>query len=65
MLPPFLYVEGNTSYWGRHGDENAPGLDSIRVVAPSGAYNIGFAVLSAGPGQSHIELTSRYPGSRC
>jgi hypothetical protein len=61
----FLYIDHKTSYWGQHGRESAPGLDSIRVVAPGGEYNIGFAIFRTGPEQRHIELTSRYPGSRC
>jgi hypothetical protein len=61
----FLYIDHKTSHWGQHGRESAPGLDSIRVVAPGGAYNIGFAIFRTGPEQWHIELTSRYPSSRC
>jgi hypothetical protein len=41
----FLYVDHGTSYWGQHGAQRAPGLDSIRVVAPGGEYNIGWAIL--------------------
>lgn len=61
----FLYVEDNRSYWGQHGAEAAPGLDSIRVVAPNGTYNIGFAVLRDDQGKKRIILTNEYPGSRC
>jgi hypothetical protein len=61
----FLYIEDQTSFYSQHGPENAPGLDSIRVVAPGGEYNIGFAVLRTAPGEWHIELTHRYPSSRC
>ena len=61
----FLYIEGRTSFWGLHGAEGAPGLDSIRVVAPGGSYNIGFAIVRRGPGQHSVELTQRYPAPRC
>ncbi|WP_420130464.1 AfsR/SARP family transcriptional regulator [Longimicrobium sp.] len=61
----FLYTENQTAFWSQHGPENAPGLESIRVVAPAGEYNIGFAVLRSGPGKRYIELTHRYPASRC
>ena len=61
----FLYIDNGTSIWGQHGAEGAPGLDSIRVVAPAGEYNIGFAVIRDAPGQRHIELGHRFPGSRC
>jgi hypothetical protein len=61
----FLYIEDGTSFWGQHGAEGAPGLDSIRVVAPSGAYNIGIAITRDAPGQRRVELTHRYPGARC
>lgn len=61
----FVYLSGNTSHFGQHGVEAAPGLDSIRVVAPSGAYNIGFAVVREGPGKRRVYLTNAYPGPRC
>jgi hypothetical protein len=61
----FLYKEDGDNFWGQHGSEDAPGLDSIRVVAPAGEHNIGFAILRRGPGERRIELTHRYPGSDC
>lgn len=61
----FLYVAGNTSHWGQHGPAGAPGLDSIRVVAPDGSYNIGFAVVREGPGRRRVLLTNTYPAPRC
>lgn len=61
----FLYVENETSFWGQHGAEAAPGLDSIRVVAPNGSYNIGFAAIRDARGAHRIILTNRYPGPRC
>ena len=61
----FLYIEDETSFWGQHGAEAAPGLDSIRVVAPNGSYNIGFAAVRDGRGAPRIILTNRYPGPRC
>ena len=61
----FLYIEDETSFWGQHGAEAAPGLDSIRVVAPNGSYNIGFAAVCDGRGAPRIILTNRYPGPRC
>lgn len=60
----FVYVIGNTSHWGQHGARGAPGLDAIRVAAPSGAYNIGFAVVRE-EGRRRVRLTSAYPGPRC
>jgi hypothetical protein len=61
----FVYVADNTSHWGRHGSEGAPGLDAIRVVAPNGAYNIGFAIVREAAGRRRVELTSAYPGPTC
>lgn len=61
----FVYVTGNRSHYGQHGIEAAPGLDAIRVVSPSGAYNIGFAVVREGPGKRRVYLTNAYPGPRC
>lgn len=61
----FLYIEDETSYWGQHGAEAAPGLDSIRVVAPNGSYNIGFAAIRDARGAHRIILTNQYPGPRC
>ncbi|HEX6369286.1 MAG TPA: BTAD domain-containing putative transcriptional regulator [Longimicrobium sp.] len=61
----FVYVTSNTSHWARHGSGRAPGLDSIRVVAPNGGDNIGFAIVREGPGQRRVELTNAYPGPRC
>lgn len=61
----FLYTAANTSHWGQHGSRGAPGLDSIRVVAPDGSYNIGFAVVREGPGRRRVVLTNRYPSPRC
>jgi DNA-binding SARP family transcriptional activator len=61
----FLYIEDETSFWGQHGAEAAPGLDSIRVVAPNGSYNIGFAAVRDARGAHRIVLTNRYPGPRC
>jgi DNA-binding SARP family transcriptional activator len=61
----FVYVAGNTSHWGQHGSEGAPGLDAIRVVAPNGAYNIGFAIVREAPGRRRVKLTNAYPGPTC
>jgi DNA-binding SARP family transcriptional activator len=61
----FVYVAGNTSHWGRHGSFAAPGLDAIRVVAPNGAYNIGFAIVREAPGRRRVHLTNAYPGPPC
>ena len=61
----FVYVAGNTSHWGQHGSEGAPGLDAIRVVAPNGSYNIGFAVVREAPGRRRVMLTNAYPGPTC
>lgn len=61
----FLYIENGRSLWGKHGADGAPGLDAVRVVAPAGEYNIGFAVVRSAPGQYHVELTNRYPGPDC
>ena len=61
----FVYVAGNTSHWGQHGSFAAPGLDSIRVVAPNGSYNIGFAVVREAPGRRRVHLTNAHPGPRC
>lgn len=61
----FVYVAGNTSHWGQHGPLGAPGLDAIRVVAPDGAYNIGFAVVREAPGLRRVKLTNAYPGPTC
>jgi DNA-binding SARP family transcriptional activator len=61
----FVYVAGNTSYWGQHGALAAPGLDSVRVAAPNGAYNIGFALVPEAPGRRRVHLTNAYPGPRC
>jgi hypothetical protein len=60
----FVYVIGNTSHWGQHGSLAAPGLDSIRVVAPNGSYNIGFAIVRE-DGRRRVRLTNAYPGPRC
>lgn len=60
----FLYIIGKTSYWGQHGSLDAPGLDSIRVVAPNGSYNIGFAIVRE-DGRRRVRLTNAYPGPRC
>ncbi|WP_420130020.1 AfsR/SARP family transcriptional regulator [Longimicrobium sp.] len=61
----FLYITGNTSHYGQHGPRGAPGLDAIRVVAPDGSYNIGFAVVREGPGKRRVQLTNAYRGPRC
>lgn len=61
----FVYLAGNASHWGQHGSRGAPGLDDIRVVAPNGAYNIGFAIVRDGPGQRRVVLTNAYSGPRC
>ncbi|HYR08431.1 MAG TPA: BTAD domain-containing putative transcriptional regulator [Longimicrobium sp.] len=61
----FRYIADNTTWWGQHGSEGAPGLDSIRVVASDGSYNIGFAVVREGPGRRHVHFTNAYPGPRC
>jgi DNA-binding SARP family transcriptional activator len=61
----FVHVVDNTSHWGRHGSGGAPGLDAIRVVAPNGSYNIGFAVVREGPGRRRVRLTNAFPGPRC
>jgi DNA-binding SARP family transcriptional activator len=61
----FRYITGNTTWWGQHGSEGAPGLDSIRVVAPNGSYNIGFAIVREGPGRRRVQLTNAYPSPRC
>jgi DNA-binding SARP family transcriptional activator len=61
----FLYRTGNASHWGQHGARGAPGLDSIRVVAANGAYNIGFAIVRDGPGRRSVRLTNAYPAPPC
>jgi DNA-binding SARP family transcriptional activator len=61
----FVYRSGNVSYWGQHGSRDAPGLDSIRVVAPDGSYNIGFAIVREGPGRRRVQLTNAFPAPRC
>jgi hypothetical protein len=61
----FRYVTGNTTHWGQHGAEGAPGLNDIRVVAPDGSYNIGFAIVRQGPGKRRVHFTNAYPGPRC
>lgn len=60
----FVYGAGDTRRWGQHGVRAAPGLDSIRVAAPNGAYTIGFAIVRA-PGGRRVRLTNAYPGPRC
>jgi DNA-binding SARP family transcriptional activator len=59
----FVYVAGDTHWWGQHGVRAAPGLDSIRVAA-NGAYTIGFAIVRA-PGGRRVRLTNAYPGPDC
>lgn len=61
----FVYVAGNTSHWGQHGSEGAPGLNAIRVVAPNGAYNIGFAIVREGTDRRRVYLTNEFDGPRC
>jgi hypothetical protein len=61
----FRYVTGNTTHWGQHGAEGAPGLNDIRVVAPDGSSNIGFAIVRQGPGKRRVHFTNAYPGPRC
>lgn len=61
----FLYLTGNTPHWGQHGNEPAPGLDSIRVVSPDGTANIGFAIVREGPGRRRVQLTNAFPAPRC
>ncbi|HEX2077934.1 MAG TPA: BTAD domain-containing putative transcriptional regulator [Longimicrobium sp.] len=61
----FVYVAGNTSYWGQHGSLGAPGLDEVRMAAADGSYRIGFAVVREAGGRRRVQLTNAYPGPRC
>jgi hypothetical protein len=61
----FMYVANSMIHWGRHGSADAPGLNSIRVIAPNGAYNIGFAVVRDGSDRQRVYLTNEYDGPLC